>query len=423
MQHIALKGAHSSPTNLPVVNQLSHSVSSRKYIQLASIALCLTLSLSFGTDALANQRDVYKRIYDRLAGVPPTPAVMKEMVTDTTVEKAAEKAMENPNFYNVTLKNFATPWTNEAQSVFEPLNDYSATIIGMIRDNKDFRQILSGNIIYIGSLTPAYANDSNQHYVEIEKQNIDLSDPAKLFERTQTEITGLSAEATAGVMTTRAASRAFFVDGTNRAMFRFTLLNHLCYDLEQLKDNTRTADRIRQDVSRSPGGDSRLFFANCLACHAGMDPMAQAFAYYEWDYKDNNPNTEDDPDSGRLVYTPGTVQPKYHINATNFKGGYITPDDSWSNYWRRGPNAWLGWADNATPAVKNGKGAKSLGEELANSDAFARCQVKKVFKTVCLRSPDDRSGESTEFNSMVSAFKSDYNMKNVFSRAAIYCSQ
>jgi len=39
----------------------------------------------------------------------------------------------------------------------------------------------------------------------------------------------------------------------------------------------------RQDVSRSPGGDSRLFLNNCIACHSGMDPMTQAFAYYDYD--------------------------------------------------------------------------------------------------------------------------------------------
>lgn len=381
------------------------------------MALCLafTLALSFATNAEANQRDQVKRIHDRLTGVPPTPAVLENMLNAGSLEAAAAIAMQNPLFYNVTLKNFATPWTNEAQSVFEPLNDYSATVIGMIRDNLDFRQVLYGDIIYTGSDINDYSHSNNIVYENLESTNADLGDKEILVQRSQSELPGgLPAAATAGIMTTRAAARAFFIDGTNRAMFRFTMLNHLCYDLEQIKDNTRTADRIRQDVSRSPGGDSRIFFANCLACHAGMDPMAQAFAYYEWDY-------EDDPDTGRLVYTEGTVQAKYHINATNFKGGYITPDDSWSNYWRQGPNAWLGWADNTTPVVKNGKGAKSLGEELANSDAFARCQVKKVFKTVCLRSPDD--DDKDEFKVMVSDFKNNYNMKNAFSRAAIYCSQ
>ena len=41
--------------------------------------------------------------------------------------------------------------------------------------------------------------------------------------RSQSQIMGIPAGATAGVMTSRAASEAFFVAGTNRAMFRFTL--------------------------------------------------------------------------------------------------------------------------------------------------------------------------------------------------------
>ena len=102
--------------------------------------------------------------------------------------------------------------------------------------------------------------------------------------------------ATAGVMTTRAAAKAFFIDGTNRAMFRFTLLNHMCDDLEQVKDITRVPDRIRQDVSRSPGGDSRLFLNNCIGCHSGMDPLAGAFAYYDYVYDvDDRPGRPERP--------------------------------------------------------------------------------------------------------------------------------
>ena len=61
-------------------------------------------------------------------------------------------------FYSVTLKNFATPWTNRDQTVFAPLNDYTATVIGMVRDDKDFRGMLSDDIVYVGSgVTPAYS--------------------------------------------------------------------------------------------------------------------------------------------------------------------------------------------------------------------------------------------------------------------------
>ena len=100
---------------------------------------------------------------------------------------------------------------------------------------------------------------------------------------TQSSLNGLPPAATAGVITSRAASEAFFIDGTNRAMFRFTLLNHLCRDMEQVHDTSRPPDRIRQDVTRSPGGDSSVFLNNCVGCHNGMDPMAQAFAYYDFD--------------------------------------------------------------------------------------------------------------------------------------------
>ena len=104
----------------------------------------------------------------------------------------------------------------------------------------------------------------------------------QIVSTTQSGVIRVAGAATAGAMTTRAASEAFFVAGTNRAMFRFTLINHMCMDMEQVHDTSVIPDRIRQDVSRSPGGDSRVFLNNCIGCHAGMDPLAQAFAYYNF---------------------------------------------------------------------------------------------------------------------------------------------
>jgi hypothetical protein len=208
-------------------------------------------------------------------------------------------------------------------------------------------------------------------------------------------------------MTTRGAAQAFFVAGTNRAMFRFTLLNHMCNDLEQVHDVKLTPDRIRQDVSRSPGGDSRLFLNNCIGCHTGMDPMAQAFAYYNFNI-----------DTGSVEYTPGQVQPKYFNNDANFPFGFRTPDDSWENYWRSGQNRFLGW-DSGLPG--RGNGAKSLGEELAGSAAFASCQVKKVFRAVCLRPPEDAADRAQVDQMIVSFTSSGYLMKQTFADAAVYC--
>ncbi len=371
-------------------------------------ALLLILAAS---PAWSGNREQAKRLHDRLAGVPPSAAVLDAMAADIAAgrpEDAAFTAMENSAFYNVTLKNFVTPWTNEEQTVFAPLNDYTATVIGMVRDNVPFNTLLSADLLYVGDPAlglPPYAVDNNDHYAALENQGIDLK--AMLVPSSQSALTGLPAAATAGVMTTRAAAKAFFIDGTNRAMFRFTLLNHLCTDLEQIKDNTRPSDRIRQDVSRSPGGDSRIFLNSCVGCHSGMDPLTQAYAYYDYD-----------EDAGRLVYTPGAVQPKYLINADNFKYGYITPDDRWDNYWRSGPNALLGWDSALTGS---GQGAKSMGMELENSAAFASCQVKKVFKAVCFREPGN-SADRSKIAAITASFKaSNYNLKQVFAEAAVYC--
>ena len=357
-------------------------------------------------------------MHDRLAGVPPTEAVLATMEADISggdALGAAYVAMDNSAFYNVTLKNFVTPWTNEEQTMFAPLNDYSATVIGMVRDDVDFRQVLFGDILYVGSGSgvPAYSNTNNDHYEALQNQNADLK--TVLQATTQSSVTGLQSSATSGVLTTRAAAKAFLMDGTNRAMFRFTMMNYLCRDLEQIKDITRAPHRVRQDVARSPGGDSRIYLNNCVGCHAGMDPLIQSFAYYDYSY---DVNTDPNGASGHLVYTPGTVQYKYLKNSDNFKYGYVTPDDRWTNYWRQGPNALLGW-DTSLP--DNGSGAKSMGVELAYSDAFAQCQVQKVFKAVCLRAPGN-SADRTQVSTMVTSFRnSGYQLKRVFADAAVYC--
>ncbi len=375
------------------------------------LLLCLVLE-SYGS-ALAGdlERRQARRMHDRLAGVPPSESVLTAMESAIVAGDAfgaALLAMEDSAFYNVTLKNFATPWTNEDQTVFAPLNDYIATVIGMIRDEVPFNEVLSADMVYIGDPVlglPGYAMTDNAHYQALEDQGHDLK--TALVPRAQSVVTTLPDSATAGVMTTRAGAEAFFSAGTNRAMFRFTLMNHLCNDLEQLKDTSRAPDRIRQDVSRSPGGDSRIFMNSCVGCHSGMDPMAQAFAYYNFNET-----------SGSIEFTPNVVQPKYTINSDTFKYGYVTPDDRWDNYWRSGQNALLGW-DPALPG--SGSGAKSLGVELAASDAFASCQVKKVFRTVCLRDPGD-TADRNEIATITADFRADnYNMKTVFAETAVYC--
>ena len=381
------------------------------------MACVVVLCLTFGSSAaLAGPVEQARRMHDRLVGVPPSPTTLQSMATligQGDPIAAANEAMMNPAFYNVSLKNWITPWTNVSQSPHAPLNDVTATVIGMIRDDRPFIAVLSTNSVYFSpddSLENAYAVDSNAHFEELEARGADLSDPAVLVRGRQSDTHPdmSSSSDSAGVLTLRAWAEAYLSAGTNRRSWRFAAMNFLCRDMEELHDVTRATDRIRQDVTRSPGGDSSVFLNQCTGCHSGMDPMAQAFAYIDWD-----------DELGRMVHTPGQVRPKYFINEGAFPLGFITPDDSWTNFWREGPHSALGWDDTL---AGSGNGAKTLGAEIARSRAFAVCQVEKAFEHVCLR-PVSSASDRGEVDRIADVFETgqQYDMKRVFAEVATSC--
>src|SRR5210317_2190060 len=378
-------GNISQPRYALLTNDEQNVMENRMWKEVSRVMLAALLAVILVAPASAQTREQAKRIYDRLAGVPPTEAVLTAMEnnpgTDPVCQQnnvsgpkcAAYMAMENASFYNVTLKNFAAPWTNRDRSVFVPLNDYIATVIGMIRDDVDFRTVLSADLQYVGTgVTPAPAANNNGHYAALEAGNYNLK--TVLQPALQSNINNLPPGATAGVITSRAAAEAFFIAGTNRAMFRFTMVNHFCKD---------------------------------------MEPMAQAFAYYDYD-----------EGAGAIQFTDGAVQDKYYNNDLNFPQGFRTPDDHWTNYWRTGQNRYLDFYGPARVTAEgygDGVGAKSLGVELSNSTAFASCQVKKVFQSVCLREPES-SNDHSKVDDIVQSFgQGPIIMKRVFAETAEYC--
>jgi hypothetical protein len=402
-----------------MIKQRVGTGSSRRELRTSGVAAACALTLlaaQAATPAYAGPTEQAERIYERLAGVEPSPQVLASMVQAITNQPgqaglvaaaviATDKSTA-PTFYNVTLKNMVIPWTNRNQTVFAPLNDYAATVIGMVRDNVPFNTVLSGDILYTVNSPglPAVSPANNNHYATAEANGVDLS--STLVPTSQSAAYGIPTAATAGVITTAAGAGAYFINGTNRAMFRFTMINYMCNDMQTLMDTSRPTDRIRQDVARTPGGDSRIFLNNCVGCHSGMDPNAQAFAYYNFDVTSN-----------QLQYTPGVTQPKYHINTLNFPQGYVTPDDSWSNRWRAGPNAVFGWNPNYPGS---GNGAKTWGQEIAGSQQFAACKVQQVFQTVCFRPPTTAQDIATAAT-ITAGFQSSYNLKSVFQQVAAAC--
>ena len=83
---------------------------------LSTLPVALISLFCAGTvNAQMDDIDRARRMHDRLAGVPPDDTTLATMATDIgngRADLADELAMQHPAFYNVSLKNFLTPWTN-----------------------------------------------------------------------------------------------------------------------------------------------------------------------------------------------------------------------------------------------------------------------------------------------------------------------
>jgi hypothetical protein len=365
------------------------------------------------TSVWAGPKEAAWKLHNRLAGVPPVKTAtadplkqMEDLIKAGNPEAAAAIATSHPNFYNVVLKNWIKPWSNREQTSRDDLNDYVATVLGVIRDEVPFTEVLSGDILYTVNYnnadgTPSvYSYMDNLHYRNAETRNINLM--ANLTRKTQSALTGLPVNAVSGVLTSRAAGAAFYSAGTNRRVNRFNFMNYLCHDYEELHDVNIPDVRVRRDVERNPGGDSRTYKNKCVGCHAGQDALGGAYAYYDFV-------------GGRLVYTPGIVVAKMNHNVY-YSAGFVTTDDNWINTWAQGQNAKLGWR-----GATSGNGVKSLGQMLANSSAFSTCMAKKVFQLVCLKEAINTDDVAMVTELAAQFEQENYNMKKLIVNTSVGC--
>lgn len=357
--------------------------------------------------ALAGPREQAYRLHNRLTGVPPSNATlnqMEQLIQSGQAQQAAELAMNNPRFYDVTLKNWVKDWTNEEQTNRVPLNDYVATVVGLIRDEERFDQVLYGDILYVSSdgNAPGYDVANNDHYEYLENNGVSLAQT--LQQVVQSNVTGVPD--TAGVITTRASGKAFFDAGTNRAMTRFTFMNFLCKDFEALHDITIPDIFVHRDVDRAPGGDSRQYKNKCVGCHAGQDALVGAWAHFDWD-------------GTQVTYNPNEVAPKINANVL-FSDGHIVRDDTWQNLWASGQNSILGWRQvNGSHA---GRGARGLGRYLASSQQFSQCMAEKVYKLVCVKEPQNATDiAAVEAYAIQFETGGEYNMKELIAKTSTLC--
>ena len=160
----------------------------------------------------AGPREQAKRIHDRLTGTPPDAAVLDSMATKVAAGNAlgaAQDAMANPAFYNTTVRELATPWTNRDRSVYADLNDSTATVIGMVRDDVSFDQLLSRRH-RVRRLDGRDAGARTRRRTTTITSSCSATastsrNTANLVRQTQSSLPGtpLGATQTAGIMTTR----------------------------------------------------------------------------------------------------------------------------------------------------------------------------------------------------------------------------
>ena len=86
-----------------------------------AVAMALLPALQPLAPALAGPNEQAERLFGRITGSVPSPSVLTQMASDISANNAigaAQLAMQDPGFYNVTLRNFAAPARDRQQEIF-----------------------------------------------------------------------------------------------------------------------------------------------------------------------------------------------------------------------------------------------------------------------------------------------------------------
>jgi hypothetical protein len=133
--------------------QLSSAMGQTSVWRFTFMILSVFGSLSAQAQALsdADARDQVLRLYQRLAGVPPTASSLASLIPSMKAgdpTPTALAAMNEDSFYKTTLIRTFSPFSNTQGNIDEVLNDYNATVVGLVRNNHDFREALYGDVLY-----------------------------------------------------------------------------------------------------------------------------------------------------------------------------------------------------------------------------------------------------------------------------------
>ncbi|KYG63988.1 hypothetical protein AZI86_14355 [Bdellovibrio bacteriovorus] len=275
---------------------------SRMCVLVISFLLC-----SLKAFAAPSESDLLlaKKLYERMTGVKVSvkkaelQAVAEQISLGNNTE-AAKLVANSSDFLNVQIKNLSLRLSNKDESVKVPFNDFSALIMGIVRDNRDFRDVLTGNYYYeLSGVANAddkrtrYFNQNN--YSTAESTFTDIA-KALVFKSPQ-ELVTVSADTlknqsalnyeivttkprkdAAGVLTTRTFAERNLGGGSNRRAVEFSLKQFLCVSMAEAADSNASDQFVGRDVERFPAGDHNKYLTSCKSCHAVMDGMRGAFA-------------------------------------------------------------------------------------------------------------------------------------------------
>ena len=193
-----------------------------------------------------------KKIFERLAGVKvaiddPVIKKMSTLISQGNELAAAQLATENSNFYNVTVKVMALALSTREESVKTPFNDFAAGFIGVTRDNRDARELLTGNFYYRANESALQKNNlipdilrSNAHYAELETRRVDLSkalyrvEGQELYKNLTETVPNPDP---AGLLTSRTFIAEHATGGTNRRLVEFAFREFMCVPLSEWADS------------------------------------------------------------------------------------------------------------------------------------------------------------------------------------------
>lgn len=379
-------------------------------VGMSSIFLAM---LGLTTSAFGGAKEQCYRMHNRLTGTPPNAtelAACEAKVSSGDAFGAAKDMTANKFFLNDTIRSVFTPWTSETGDPLNPFNDFTATAMGLVKGDVDFRRIMDGDQIYsCTGVAPAVAAANNTHYTTC-GTNADIQAvlaPVAITTAYPQFAAAPADKFPSGMYSTRGFGSTYYEAGTNRAPFAYTLKYALCEEIDAFHDTSIADFKVRQDVDRNPGGAAKTYLNECKGCHAGMDPMASAFAFVDFNATTNT-----------VVYTEGTIASKFHNNQGVFPEGFHYLDDNWENFWNRGQNARVGWGA-AEGTIMKGAGLKSWATMVSNTDQFARCMAKQAVRKLCVKEADLK-GEL--IRDLADEFKANgYKMKDLYAKAATSC--